>query len=140
MTSAFSDSYRIQTCNLLIRSQMLYSIELRSHLLYALEGEPPSNAMQRYAVFFNRQRKKRKNFQLFSAKNIGILSISRLDNKHCNCKNSQNHSSNNGRLCKCLIVDNIIFLTWSINWCWFLFSNGQLLFVNWCANLFFFFI
>ena len=27
----FSDSYRTQTCNLLIRSQMLYSIELRSH-------------------------------------------------------------------------------------------------------------
>ena len=24
------DSYRIQTCNLLIRSQMLYSIELRN--------------------------------------------------------------------------------------------------------------
>ena len=28
----FSDSYRTQTCNLLIRSQMLYSIELRSQL------------------------------------------------------------------------------------------------------------
>ena len=27
----FCDSYRIQTCNLLIRSQMLYSVELRSH-------------------------------------------------------------------------------------------------------------
>ena len=27
-----SDSYRTQTCNLLIRSQMLYSIELRSRL------------------------------------------------------------------------------------------------------------
>ena len=26
-----SDSDRIQTCNLLIRSQMLYSVELRSH-------------------------------------------------------------------------------------------------------------
>ncbi len=26
------DSYRIQTCNLLIRSQMLYSVELRSHV------------------------------------------------------------------------------------------------------------
>ena len=25
------DSDRIQTCNLLIRSQMLYSVELRSH-------------------------------------------------------------------------------------------------------------
>ncbi len=29
-TKTFSDSYRIQTCNLLIRSQMLYSVELRS--------------------------------------------------------------------------------------------------------------
>ncbi len=28
------DSYRIQTCNLLIRSQMLYSVELRSHVSY----------------------------------------------------------------------------------------------------------
>ena len=26
----YRDSYRIQTCNLLIRSQMLYSVELRS--------------------------------------------------------------------------------------------------------------
>ena len=29
----FSDSYRIQTCNLLIRSQMLYSVELANRLL-----------------------------------------------------------------------------------------------------------
>ena len=29
----FSDSYRIQTCNLLIRSQMLYSVELRSRAI-----------------------------------------------------------------------------------------------------------
>ena len=28
----FCDSYRIQTCNLLIRSQMLYSVELRSRM------------------------------------------------------------------------------------------------------------
>ncbi len=28
------DSYRIQTCNLLIRSQMLYSVELRSLSLF----------------------------------------------------------------------------------------------------------
>ena len=28
---SFCDSDRIQTCNLLIRSQMLYSVELRSH-------------------------------------------------------------------------------------------------------------
>ncbi len=32
----FCDSYRIQTCNLLIRSQMLYSVELRSLLLFAV--------------------------------------------------------------------------------------------------------
>ena len=31
----FSDSDRIQTCNRLIRSQVLYSVELRSHLLIA---------------------------------------------------------------------------------------------------------
>ncbi len=31
--SSFCDSGRIQTCNLLIRSQMLYSVELRSHCL-----------------------------------------------------------------------------------------------------------
>ena len=36
-----SDSYRIQTCNLLIRSQMLYSVELRDlHL----------NRVQRYSL------------------------------------------------------------------------------------------
>ncbi len=35
-TSPLSDSYRIQTCNLLIRSQMLYSVELRSRLASAL--------------------------------------------------------------------------------------------------------
>ena len=29
---SFCDSDRIHTCNLLIRSQMLYSVELRSHL------------------------------------------------------------------------------------------------------------
>ena len=36
---AFGDSYRIQTCNLLIRSQMLYSVELRSlpnHFRFAI--------------------------------------------------------------------------------------------------------
>ena len=31
-----SDSYRIQTCNLLIRSQMLYSVELRSQKTLSL--------------------------------------------------------------------------------------------------------
>ena len=34
------DSYRIQTCNLLIRSQMLYSVELRSRDIdYSAEAE-----------------------------------------------------------------------------------------------------
>ena len=32
----FCDSDRIQTCNLLIRSQMLYSVELRSHFRFAI--------------------------------------------------------------------------------------------------------
>ena len=33
---SFCDSHRIQTCNLLIRSQMLYSVELASHALYRI--------------------------------------------------------------------------------------------------------
>ncbi len=37
LSSLLSDSCRIQTCNLLIRSQMLYSVELRSHLLISLK-------------------------------------------------------------------------------------------------------
>ena len=36
-----SDSYRIQTYNLLIRSQMLYSVELRSHTLLNLNNLTP---------------------------------------------------------------------------------------------------
>ena len=36
----FSDSDRIQTCNRLIRSQVLYSVELRSHLLIASANIP----------------------------------------------------------------------------------------------------
>ena len=35
-TSSFRDSYRIQTYNLLIRSQMLYSVELTSRPLNLL--------------------------------------------------------------------------------------------------------
>ena len=35
------DSYRIQTYNLLIRSQMLYSVELRSHTLLNLNNFTP---------------------------------------------------------------------------------------------------
>ena len=41
-----SDSYRIQTYNLLIRSQMLYSVELRSHsIVFPVDAdgfEPPT--------------------------------------------------------------------------------------------------
>ena len=41
-----SDSHRIQTCNLLIRSQMLYSVELASLMSYLYVGvdgfEPPT--------------------------------------------------------------------------------------------------
>ena len=36
----FRDSYRTQTCNLLIRSQMLYSIELRSQVSGPLRADP----------------------------------------------------------------------------------------------------
>ena len=43
---ASGDSHRIQTCNLLIRSQMLYSVELANHLRLCLVGvdgfEPPT--------------------------------------------------------------------------------------------------
>ena len=43
----FCDSYRIQTCNLLIRSQMLYSVELRSHAFLRFAIVLFSIAMQR---------------------------------------------------------------------------------------------
>ena len=42
-----SDPYRIQTCNLLIRSQTLYSIELRDHFSFL--------ALQSYCFFRNLQ-------------------------------------------------------------------------------------
>ena len=41
------DPYRIQTCNLLIRSQTLYSVELRDHFSVF--------ALQRYCLFLNWQ-------------------------------------------------------------------------------------
>ncbi len=50
-TKNFCDSYRIQTCNLLIRSQMLYSVELRSHALVALRLQR-YNVFLYYAIFF----------------------------------------------------------------------------------------
>ena len=45
LSSLFCDSDRIQTCNLLIRSQMLYSVELRSQTLelFNLSGYQDSN-------------------------------------------------------------------------------------------------
>ena len=43
-----SDSYRIQTCNLLIRSQMLYSVELANQRLLSLLR------LQSYNHFLNR--------------------------------------------------------------------------------------
>ncbi len=51
------DSYRIQTCNLLIRSQMLYSVELRSHLLFAVAKLRSifvlcNSCGQKFAIFF----------------------------------------------------------------------------------------
>ena len=45
-TAFLRDSDRIQTCNLLIRSQMLYSVELRSPALVALR-------LQRYNLFLD---------------------------------------------------------------------------------------
>ena len=61
---SWSDPDRIQTCNLLIRSQMLYSVEPRGLSLNCdakavvrcsiqlSHGAFPLIAMQRYAVFF----------------------------------------------------------------------------------------
>ncbi len=55
-----SDSDRIQTCNLLIRSQMLYSVELRSHI--------SELRVQRYGTFLNLQ-----NFWVFFLRFISIF-------------------------------------------------------------------
>ena len=64
--SSFCDSGRIQTCNLLIRSQMLYSVELRSLLLLSIKCcsliasakvriyfETPKYLRTFFVVFFN---------------------------------------------------------------------------------------
>ena len=62
------DPYRIQTCNLLIRSQTLYSIELRDHFSFL--------ALQSYCHFLNWQAFLRIFFKKFSgAKYILTLSI-----------------------------------------------------------------
>ena len=68
----FGDSYRIQTCNLLIRSQMLYSIELRSRPL-SCDCECKVNPFSRnHQIFFllffaGRLNKKTRNKQQVSA-------------------------------------------------------------------------
>ena len=46
------DSDRIQTCNLLIRSQMLYSVELRSHLYFLISD---SHRIQTYNLLIRSQ-------------------------------------------------------------------------------------
>ena len=51
-----SDSYRIQTYNLLIRSQMLYSVELRSHLvsqvLFSLKADAKIHTFSECTKYF----------------------------------------------------------------------------------------
>ena len=46
------DSCRIQTCNLLIRSQMLYSVELRSHRLFLSKSGAKVHTFPILAKFF----------------------------------------------------------------------------------------
>ncbi len=46
------DSYRIQTCNLLIRSQMLYSVELMSHARFLAFATAKLNLFSETAKFF----------------------------------------------------------------------------------------
>ena len=49
------DSYRIQTYNLLIRSQMLYSVELRSHVLGTNKNGCDSYRIQTYNLLIRSQ-------------------------------------------------------------------------------------
>ena len=51
LRSQESDSYRIQTYNLLIRSQMLYSVELRSHKVSGAYGTRTRDPMRDRHVF-----------------------------------------------------------------------------------------
>ena len=53
------DSYRIQTCNLLIRSQMLYSVELRSLAIIS------DLRLQNYCFFLNPQNFRAEKFSQF---------------------------------------------------------------------------
>ena len=48
---SMSDSYRIQTYNLLIRSQMLYSVELRSRKVCGAYGTRTRDPMRDRHVF-----------------------------------------------------------------------------------------
>ncbi len=50
----FRDSDRIQTCNLLIRSQMLYSVELRSHFLFVC-GCKGNTFFHSYKIFHEKK-------------------------------------------------------------------------------------
>ena len=49
--ASLRDPDRIQTCNLLIRSQMLYSVELRSHISVGIIFT--LFRLQRYVVYSN---------------------------------------------------------------------------------------
>ena len=52
----YSDSYRIQTCNLLIRSQMLYSVELRSRFfLLRCKVKDIFDTVQIFRQFFSKK-------------------------------------------------------------------------------------
>ena len=52
----FSDSYRIQTYNLLIRSQMLYSVELANHcLMFTVCLKSDSHRIQTYNLLIRSQ-------------------------------------------------------------------------------------
>jgi hypothetical protein len=50
--SFYGDRDRIQTCNLLIRSQMLYSVKLRSHCLFASANIAPFSVITQISTVF----------------------------------------------------------------------------------------
>ena len=99
------DSCRIQTCNLLIRSQMLYSVELRSHLLFSGFSFPESeckstNFFDTDQIFFHFLCMdwifllciKRLYYENFS-KNISHLSVFPYTSRYKRSRISQNSSS-----------------------------------------------
>ena len=61
----FSDSDRIQTCNLLIRSQMLYSVELRSQSPFVCDCKVTTK-------FYNHKENQKKLFFDFNISEIKI--------------------------------------------------------------------